>query len=425
MKFLAKGKKERLADVTLKEYLHEVNQKSRSSFHTKFARFCEMYGYDVSRENPFKTDPNNPNTEFQFKWEWYPVFKALFTPNENHPFYQRNRQIENIMLDEITEYYSQLLENIEEIPDYIQHEIKTHLAYQNTLKERYVLSDIAQKLAEFISAMQIITQKERPDLMVAIYKQLDEWIYNAFTNNYMLNLAKRQYKNENENIFKDMYLKSKQSGQSKELIKQLFQEEDYLSQYQKVSDLNELLNFLLKAKIISTSSKDHKKSQEILAAFSPNESQGKYSPEDDRQWYDLMYEQLINIPEEHKEHLSNIINNIKRCKYREQTAESNIARILESKVQFSREELDEERRAAKEKRRQELLDTISYCKEELEQLEHEDEFLQGDPEILRAMQQDYLNFCARVKEHSKKYDRASSSFFAQLVAPNLKSNTEK
>lgn len=118
--------------------------------------------------------------------------------------------------------------------------------------------------------MQIITQQERPDLMVAIYKQLDEWIYNAFTNNYMLNLAKRQYKNENENLFKEMHLKSKQSGQSKELIEQLFQEEDYMNQYQKISELNELLNFLLKAKIISTSSKDLTKSQEILAAFSPN-----------------------------------------------------------------------------------------------------------------------------------------------------------
>lgn len=125
---MGKGKKERVTDVTLKEYLQEINkEKARSSFHTKFARFCEMYDYDVSKKNPFKTDPNNPNTEFQFKWEWYPVFKALFTPNENHPFYQRNRQIENVSLGEITNYYNQLLDNIEEIPDYIQHEIKTHL----------------------------------------------------------------------------------------------------------------------------------------------------------------------------------------------------------------------------------------------------------------------------------------------------------
>ncbi|GAE26886.1 hypothetical protein JCM9140_2992 [Halalkalibacter wakoensis JCM 9140] len=430
VKKVAKGHKERTIDVSLKEFLEDAGLKGKTTFDKRFARFLEIYPINDNENNYFKKDPQNDHSEFEFKWEWYQLFKVLFSATAHHPFFYRKRLLEKVTVADFQDYFNSLLAEVDQLPDYLRNEIISHRSYQNTLKEKEVLPDLATKIAEFVCAMELITQKERPDIMVDIYKKLDDWIYQAFMNSERIRIVEaRNHEITDDLITKGVNSPSKQNNpeEQEELEKQLKHEEELKWQYRKQEELDQYIAFLLKDKIeaIKTLEElpiDDHEFEELVNLFIGGEVGAKIDSRTKkyRMAYEMYLEQSIGLADAHVHHIESIIENIKKYQYKSQTSVEKIKRFKEEQKRLTKSEYEQQFVEAKEKRKKQLLQMIQACQEELEELETTQDYLKDGTKLEEELHESYLKFYTQVQTQSEKYQQASELFMGQIVSPSFK-----
>jgi hypothetical protein len=427
---MAKGHRQRRTNVLLDELLKDLNW-GKSSFQNRFERFYEMYEFPRGH-NPFKREPENENSQFELQWEWYPLLLALLRATPDHPFSQKNRQIKNITVEDILTYQKLLVDGVDSLPDYLRYEVQSHRAYQNALKDQGILPDFVEKIAEFITAMQIITGQDRPDLMAEIYKQLDKWIYNAYSNQYHLNLA-RGIRREAINVALEEMLLDNRSRKT-DPIHSIKKEEVYKEQLLEIKELERLLEFLLKGKIDIVEkelddlldAEDAGHLMEYLGFFGLELIDKNEKDQDKLQYFRMIQESLwesqMNISEDHIEHLEKLISRISNHPHRSKTIEQQLTTLLNQGEEERHKRQQEER----ESRRQLLRETIKACQEELKQLDSEPEGEHHVDEIKEQLYMDYLAFCSELRLRvNPPHKVAAQSFVGQLIAPAFQPKSDQ
>lgn len=447
---MSRGKKDHFTSVSREELLRDLDW-NRSSFENRFERFMKLYDYESSY-NVFKKDPQELTSEYSFSWEWYPLLRTLLRSMLHHPYYREKTQTKNITTESITEYYEAILNEIEQLPDYLKYEIKTHAVYQNILKENHSVKELTNKIAEFIVAIQLITNQESSEIMGEIINKLDDWIYQAYRNNYALNLALQSNQKENSKLINQMINrdnKKKRSGSEDEHLRGYLHKEEALKlNYSSQSQIDALL-ILIMNKYISNEkllkeelqmpraqkklrqqqvNQWHQEKQELFAKLNKSIKEDSSNKVDEfRYKYEEVLLNSLNITEDHIEHIDAIIENIERKVKSRPSIESRIKETSNEFNQMSSEQKEKKKTEYINYRRAQLEATIKRSQKELLMLE-KGEIDDNYKEMSRYQKDidlDYLKFCNEIRTISSKYVPATQSFIGQLLAPSFQFPTNK
>ncbi|MEF3309595.1 hypothetical protein PV433_11900 [Paenibacillus sp. GYB004] len=455
---MSRGKKTHFSDANLEELLKDLNW-GKSSFENRFKRFCDAYGFEYEGYNMFKKDPEDPNSEYEFSWQWYPLLQCLLKTLPLHPFFRANTQEQNITTTTITQYYEILLDEIELLPNHLKYEIMSHPAYQSALKEKFASKHLADKIAEFISAISIITNQERPDIMIELIRKLDEWIYSAFKNNYSLSMARQSFHEHNADLINEMIDRDNERKPSSRLDNENVRQEAHTSEknkrvYFNQSQLDSLLALILdrqlvqdklpkpksnmtpKEKSMRRKKQEHIKEKKELVYLdigqllkTLDEYELNIKNDDEffsfREAYNLYLQKSSQFTENYMNQIDTIVANIKQCKYLNNTAEEKIKAVKKTFETMTTEQKETAKQQYIANRRAELQTIIERCQKEISALDTEDSPMY---EISRNQKQadiEYVRFCETVREHSSQFAPASQSFLGQLIAPAFHFSNDK
>ncbi|WP_379156115.1 hypothetical protein [Paenibacillus sp. sgz5001063] len=457
---MSRGNKEHYGNADLKELLSDLGWGS-SSFDNRFKRFCEVYGFEDQDYNMFKKDPEDQLSEYEFSWEWYPLFRAILKSLPEHPFFRENRQINNINVEDIGSYYTSLFNEIEKMPNHLKYEIMSHPLYQNALKESYAANHLSNKIAESIAAIELITKQERADIMIQIYQQLDEWTYNAFKHNYSLDLARSGYHDNNQELLTRMIgddnCKNPDFKEENEALRaQWLQEEEYKRVEARQSQIDSLLVHILRRYLTNDKmpqpegklSAEEKRSrlklqikkkeekQNILELVESLSLQNQESKKRNKKTIEeiknfrFAYEQFLEktslLNETQMGQIDLMKLKIESCSYIERTARATIQSVQNEVNNFSEEQIEAAKRGYIERRKAYLEDVINNCEEELANLESGNTSIKDAASFEQEIQNEYLKFCDEVGIYAHQYKEASSSFIGQLImAPSFKLRKDK
>lgn len=430
---MARGTKSHYSSVSMQELLDDLGIK-KSVFDERFKKFCEIYQFD-KEYNVFKKDPENNRTEFEFDWEWYPLFLALMRTIPSHPYYRDNAKDEYITLDRINSFLNNLVSEVESMPNHLRIEIMTHQSYQNALKEMLASKHLSQKLSEAITAIELLSPGERSDVMIELYKKLDEWIYTFFQNNYSLltaQFANRQYvENQIEAI---------RHSAGDDFTNHLRSIEAYKMEHSTYSQLDRFMSFLLKRYVfqgkslkpttkLSPKQKEQRHNQAKKYAESKNrlysnieqllpfnESLDSAPVQLFRQTLEIVLEEMTNTNDTVIEPYQKIIDNIKSAPYVKSDMENRILEAKRHAEALNEKDKRELKQLRLDKRREFLEQTIQACQEEINRMEVEDYHLPEENPLLKEIQANYLKFCDLIR--TRTYLPASESFIGQLLSPS-------
>lgn len=449
---MARGTKEHFSKVSMAELLEDLKIE-KSSFDERFKKFCEVYNFDTNY-NLFKKDPENPRTEFEFSWEWYPLFRAFIKAIPSHPFYRKNTKADNITINRTNAYQNELISEIESMPNHLKYEIMSHSAFQSTLKELLASKNLSCKISEAVTAIELISQSERSDIMIEIFKQLDNWIFTAFKNNYAISTAKSANRHYIQDILEEMARSShgrstEEKKVNSELINHLKNVEEYKKAHIEQSRLDFFMVFLLKRHInqdklpkpegnlspkqkVERFNREEKMRNEkqhlyrqVAQLNAPDETNKNNDIELFRNTLELVLERMNNVTDEKMEHFDETIGKIKSTPYVKSTMEHKILEEKSYSKTIRPEEKSEARRKMIEERRAYLTGMIKALENELEKMEDLDYVFPYENQLLLDIQQRYLDFSRIVRSSSNKHHlSASETFIGQLISTTYNPNSD-
>ncbi|SHN33714.1 hypothetical protein [Gracilibacillus kekensis] len=405
--------KRSITSYTKADLLKMAKIKHNTVFNRRLDKINEHYDLALKSINPFKVEVDNEKSPYEIPFEVAELLSTLLYSIEFNPYFRTNADDRKIEAYSIIDFYKTLIEEIENFPLFEQYKIKEHPAYLNTLKEVDILPKLIEKISETIVVLEQITQQERGDIMIHIYKRLDEWIFNAYSNNSYLKMARLsnlEYMKEkiDEEVMDDPTVVQESINTLDTLIVERIKMWTGLTG-EEIVDIK---------KNVLDKKKGKKEFESYIQKFLNMEGN---NGEELRGFIEMeLLESLYDGRfEDHRIETDDLIKNIKESKYEEKLVSYKAEKQYEKWKNADQVEQQEYIKQWKESRISKVKQQISAYEEVLHSLECDDDYsFQKVTEEMDQLER-FLEFKKNIK-NSKLYEEASNLFLGQLMLQNLK-----
>lgn len=194
----------RTIDYTQQEMM-DITGLTRHQFIRDLGRLCEMYDLDIS---VFKVEQGNDNSEYFFIPEIAQLLAVMLRTFNKHPLKRVNAPIKNILGSDIKEYYTSILNDIdEELPDIL---VKALCGFEGYIVAQNIvdwMKPFIKQLTYFIVNLTTLKEQDVGKTLKEFCMKLDTINYNLFMGNKLQAEIKQYQVNESceQNIIKDVY----------------------------------------------------------------------------------------------------------------------------------------------------------------------------------------------------------------------------
>lgn len=396
------------------DLLKEVGLKYQNELKRKLNKVNQYYGFESKDINPFKEEIDNKNSKYEFQFESMPLLKVLINSIGYNPFSRKNGDLDKVDSKQLELFYKTLIEEIDVLPDYAKYEVWDSPVYINTLKERLIIPKLVRKISEFIVALEVSLDNESGDIMIYIYKMLDEWMLNAFENNYVL----RTVKSSNAESIKKAHLPNIEEDDLNKLIEKdrdntldrfianMIKEYIGLTGNTKKEIKSNLLNKKRKIKGLNY----------FFNVYQITDSESiRFLLESEIEKYKYVSEEKY---EEFKDDTDQLIKKINACEYEDKLISKKAEFELKKWKESNKKEKSAILQRKKEERMTTLKNTIEKCKIELRSIEESDTYLEKYKTQMRIYER-FFSLKKLLKEN-KKFVEASNLFLGQILAEKEK-----
>ncbi|MEG8979322.1 hypothetical protein U8Y98_21700 [Priestia megaterium] len=393
-----------------KEMIERTKIKHNTVFNRRYNKVVEFYGLVTKETNPFKELVDDEDSKFEFPLEIVQPLSALLRSIEANPFFRKNADEKKIDADKIIDFYQNLIEEIELFPDYEKYIIKEHPVYINTIKEIDIIPKLSKKISQTIVALENITKQERADIMIEVYKKLDEWIFNAYLNNSYLKRASsnnlEKLKEYIPNIINDTTITQDSIKSLDNLIAERIKM--WTGLIGKETEIN---------KNVIESKKRKRKLEKYIKDV---DNKASMTTEDFRYFMEEMHlEELFDRQfKTHRQDIDELIDHLKKSNY-----ENKIASVIADKKVEHWKNSDEHQQKKyvdtwKQHRIKSLKEHLKAYEETIKVLEEDDEYSLKKVQEEMLQLEEYLNFNKNI-ENTKDYEDISNLFLGQLLVQKL------